>query len=775
LGTYELVECLGRGGMGEVYRARRVDAEFEMEVAIKLVRAGSGRDLLRRFRAERQILASLDHPCIAHLLDGGVSPEGEPYLVMELVIGQPIDAYCEQRNLPLKDRLQLFRQVCAAVTYAHQRLVVHRDLKPTNILVTPQGAVKLLDFGIAKILSEDSAGGDGEPVTRTSIRAMTPQFSSPEQILGLPVTTATDVYSLGVVLFHLITGRSPYRTTITTTRDAIRDVCETAPIRPSAAALQADAGGQVRQIPDRDLDHIALYALRKEPDKRYSSVEQLSDDVRRYLVGLPVLASGDQLSYRLRKFWNRHRLPVATAGLFLTALLVSLGIALREARIAETQRALAAQHFASVRHLANTFMFQANDAIKDLPGATAARDLLATTSQQYLDALAKEAGADRGLQLDLAQSYKRLGDIQGEPDRQNTGHSQDAMASYTKALGLMESLSKDRPDAAVLSTMATLYAKRGRMRLMVNADAEGGAKDARRAIELLTTVAAMRPQDPSAKKDLALVYVSAAVGEVYTGRFEVASSYANSAVTLMEDLQRRLPLDNDMAKQLAHVYTDAMVFPPRAMTTAEIDRYLDWAQRAIAIDQRLLNSDATHSLDLRRSLYTDWGNIGALLLQKSDFAGAAKAYERALTMLRGIPADADNRQARVDLVRIQMNLGRSLRGAGHDERSETVMREAAAAMQDLLRHNDTKEVQYLLAVTEEELAAIDMKRAQQAQGPARQEKYWNSAHEQFVRSDQRFKSILKGITLEYWDQQPVEWAAAGAARSATALQALKSP
>ena len=370
VGAYELLACIGRGGMGEVWRARRADAHYDKEVAIKLVRVGHASEfVLQRLRTERQILATLEHPNIARLIDGGMTAEGQPYLVMELVDGRPIDEYCESNALPIAARLRLFCEACAAVNYAHQRLVVHRDLKPSNILVTVEGAVKLLDFGIAKILQPPPADGAPVDASLTSMRALTPAFSSPEQILGLNITTASDVYSLGVVLYHLLAGRSPYRTALSSTRDAIRDVCETEPMRPSVAASQLAAAGQVRVLPDRDLDDITLTALRKEPEKRYSSVEQLSEDLRRYLAGLPVAARGDQFSYRAGKFARRHRVELAAVLLVVAALVTGIVVASRAARVANQERARAERHFASVRALANTFMFQMDESIRDLPGA----------------------------------------------------------------------------------------------------------------------------------------------------------------------------------------------------------------------------------------------------------------------------------------------------------------------------------------------------------------------------------------------------------------------
>src|SRR5262245_4976818 len=343
LGHYRLLSQLGAGGMGEVYLAARADDQYRKQVAIKLVKRGMDTDnILRRFRQERQILAALDHPNIARLLDGGVSEDGLPYFVMEYITGAPITEYCDSHQLSTEARLKLFRQVCAAVHYAHQNLVVHRDLKPGNILVTEEGAPRLLDFGIAKVFNPELASPTLD-LTAPEMRLMTPEYASPEQVRGEPITTASDIYSLGVVLYELLTGHHPYRTGNLPPSEIIRIVCEKEPEKPSVII------GRVEEIPGPDgprpitpesvsrtregqqeklrrqlvgdVDNIVLMALRKEPERRYSSVMQFSEDIRRHLEGLPVIARKDTLGYRSAKFLQRHKAGVAATALFLTLVI----------------------------------------------------------------------------------------------------------------------------------------------------------------------------------------------------------------------------------------------------------------------------------------------------------------------------------------------------------------------------------------------------------------------------------------------------------------------
>ena len=330
LGPWRIVEPIGRGGMGAVYLAQRADGEFDQQVAIKVVKRGMDTDeIVRRFRDERRLLARLQHPAIARLYDGGVTDDGRPYLVMEHIVGKPIDAYCRDRRLSIAQRLDLFRNVCDAVQYAHRNLIVHRDLKPANILVTDDGDAKLLDFGIARLIEEDA---DVEStVTRPGRRMLTPQYASPEQLLGEPITTASDTYSLGVILYLMITGRHPFEGEMNTPESAARAVIEQEPERPSTAfrtridrdardALHAD----VPRTWKRDLDNIVLMALRKEPERRYASVQQLSEDIRRYTVGLPVMARADTLAYRTSRFMQRNAAGVAVAVIILICLVAGI-------------------------------------------------------------------------------------------------------------------------------------------------------------------------------------------------------------------------------------------------------------------------------------------------------------------------------------------------------------------------------------------------------------------------------------------------------------------
>jgi tetratricopeptide (TPR) repeat protein len=329
IGHFRVVGVLGRGGMGEVFLAERDDGQFEQRVALKLIQR-SAAGLVRRFLDERRILARLEHPGIARLVDGGLTSDGQPYFAMELVEGEPIDRYCESRQLSIERRLELFGSACDAVAYAHQHLVIHRDLKPSNILVTADGQVKLLDFGIAKVVG---AADSAEERTRTGMYLMTPEFAAPEQVRGDPVSTMTDVYGLGVLLYLLLTGSRPYDVRGKSPAEVERTICNSEPAKPSATA-----GGARHRRLRGDLDAIVLKALRKEPERRYTSAAALREDLQRFRAGLPVLARPDSVGYRLGKFARRHRAAV-TAGLLTAAgLLGATGFSLRQMREARLQR-----------------------------------------------------------------------------------------------------------------------------------------------------------------------------------------------------------------------------------------------------------------------------------------------------------------------------------------------------------------------------------------------------------------------------------------------------
>jgi serine/threonine-protein kinase len=348
IGPYEITRELGQGGMGAVYLAERADDEYHKQVAIKLVRRGlDTAHILRRFIAERQILANLDHPNIARLIDGGTTTDGLPYIVMEYVQGLPLIEYCDGRKLSTIERLKLFRTVCAAVQYAHQNLVIHRDIKPINILVTADGTAKLLDFGIAKVFHPDPQGQEAE-MTRTEFRAMTPEYASPEQVRGERVTTSSDVYSLGVVLYQLLTGLRPYRLNTTDPLEVLRAVCQREPSKPSDAVMgrageaekKSSSNASAPQLRG-DLDNIVLMAMRKEPERRYSSVEQFSDDIRRHIEGLPVVARKDTFSYRAGKLIRRNKAVAAAAVLIVTTLIAGIIATAWQARRASAQARLA--------------------------------------------------------------------------------------------------------------------------------------------------------------------------------------------------------------------------------------------------------------------------------------------------------------------------------------------------------------------------------------------------------------------------------------------------
>jgi serine/threonine protein kinase len=449
LGPYQIVAEIGQGGMGEVYRALRVDDQYEKQVAIKLIRAGRESEfVITRFKNERQILAKLEHPNIARLLDGGSTPEGVPYLVMELIEGESIIQYCDRRALGIIARLELFLHVCSAVQFAHQRLIIHRDIKPGNILVTAERIPKLLDFGISKILDAESDSGGGDHTT-TILRMLTPAYASPEQIKGEAITTASDVYSLGVVLYELFTGRHPYRSD-GSSEQMLRAICESEPEKPSTAvkttgertrsgslgsspAGPIGTGDKLSKRLRGDLDNIVLMALRKEPQRRYASADQFAEDIRRYLGNLPVIARKDTASYRASKFVLRHKAGVVAAGIVILTLLAAFVAVVREERIAK-------RRFNDVRALANSLIFDVHDSIKDLPGSTPARKVIVDRALQYLNSLAAESSNDLGLQRELATAYERVGLVQGHYLQDSLGDTKGSLDSYQKALKLRQQI-----------------------------------------------------------------------------------------------------------------------------------------------------------------------------------------------------------------------------------------------------------------------------------------------------------------------------------------------
>jgi len=436
VGPYEIDRLLGRGGMGAVYLAHRADGHFEQKVAIKLIDAPLASDLFReRFRQERQILAGLQHPYIARLLDGGVTAEGELYLAMEYVDGVPIYRYCEERHLTPAQRIELFLRACEAVEFAHQNFVVHRDLKPDNILVAGDGTPRLLDFGTAKLLSPSLDRQDSQ-FTRLGCLSFTPQYASPEQVLGDPITTATDTYSLGVLLYLLLTGEPPYELKEATTGEMLRVICEEAPRKPSQAA------GSGKRL-DGDLEAILLKALRKEPRERYLTAERLADDLRAYLEGHPVAARRGTARYLAGKFIRRHRWILAGATVLLVTLLAGVAgvawqaaVANRERRAADEERRKAEARSADLRQLSNSLLTELDDAIQQIPGSTGAQKLLVTSVLTHLDRMAADAQGDRQTQLDLARAYTQLANLQGNAYNQNLGDISGALASVNKAIAL---------------------------------------------------------------------------------------------------------------------------------------------------------------------------------------------------------------------------------------------------------------------------------------------------------------------------------------------------
>jgi serine/threonine protein kinase/Tfp pilus assembly protein PilF len=615
IGPYRVLHTLGVGGMGEVYLAERADSEFDQQVAIKVVFGGSlTRGVHSRIKIERQILAQLDHPNIAHLMDGGSLPDGTAYIVMEYVDGIPIDAFCDSNRLDVVARLKLFQTVCAAVHYAHQNLIVHRDLKPSNILVTADGVPKLLDFGIAKLLDERQAGHHTLAVTQADLRLMTPDHASPEQVRGQAITTASDVYVLGVLLYKLLTGTGPFVIPSMRLTDIERAICEKDPPLPSQT-VGPDSSEETRGLTDArstsahrlrrtlrgDLDNIVIMAMRKEPERRYSSSQQMAADIQRYLDGKPVIARRDTLSYRSAKFVRRHWLPVTagagTAFLILafatTTYVQSRRIAAERDRVAE-QRELAEHERARAEEVSNFLvnLFKLSDPEENRGNLVTARELL--------DSGAKRLRA--GLQNQPATKAALLSTV---------GEVYDSLGQYQDALPILnESLTLQPPshDRSRINTLLEL----GRARIGAG-DLSGAEQPLREALRLSQDTFGAASQE-SGSALWALGKLRQQQGQFTEAKDLYKRALAISETTLAPQTDVSAELDD-----LAQIYSREQQWGLAEQTY----------KRALEVDRRVLGENHPRVAMHLHNLAVVAQNMGDLKLAESLYLDAIQRQERA--------------------------------------------------------------------------------------------------------------------------------------------------
>jgi eukaryotic-like serine/threonine-protein kinase len=682
LGSYRLLELIGEGGMGAIFRAVRADGLHDRPVAVKLIRSGLSKEFfLRRFNEERRILASLDHPNIARLLDGGASPEGMPYVVMEFVDGVPIDEFCARRQLSIRQRLELFRVVCGAVQYAHQNLIVHRDLKPANILVTSDGQPKLLDFGIAKI--RDPRPGSEVERSLTLLPIMTPDFASPEQVRGAGITTASDIYSLGVILYVLLTGQRPYGSEQRTPHEIMKAICETAPLKPSGTVLrhatttgagegtgaQPTPGGdsesrersRLRRALRGDIDSIVLKTLRKEPHERYATVEQLSEDIRRHLEGLPVRARRGTAAYRVRKFIARHVAGVAVAAVVAGLLIASLVVSVREARVARVEAARAERRFNDVRELAGSLVFDVHDAIRDLPGSTPARKILIDRALKYLDGLSKESGTDRPLMRELAAAYERVGEVEGHFLQSNLGDAARSLDSYQRALQLRVRLASGDPhDPQDRLALASC-----RRRVANQLWATGNIRAARDEIAEAIAVAGALPQNLDVLTEESAEYNLQAeiFGNTEMGGLADSAAALRSVRREEQVVAAMLKLSPDSA-EVQHSYQISILkLGDMLQADGDLQGALASFRQALDVAERLQQRSATTKN--ARQVAVAHNHVAVILDLLGDRAGSLSSSRESLEIYRQLlHADPRNELMQRGVAMADMNVGTQLALSG---------------------------------------------------------------------------------------------------------------
>jgi tetratricopeptide (TPR) repeat protein/tRNA A-37 threonylcarbamoyl transferase component Bud32 len=749
VGPYLLVREIGHGGMGAVYLGTRADDEYEKQVAIKVVRSSfDPAYIAQRFRHERQILADLDHPNVARLIDGGSTEDGSPYFVMEYVDGLAIDRYCDANHLSIDARLTLFRDVCAAVHYAHQHLVVHRDLKAGNILVTPGGAPKLLDFGIAKLLGADSSVPEDR--TLTAMRVMTLENASPEQIRGETVTTATDVYALGVLLYLLLAGRGPHGAASPTSHELARAICDDDPRRPSDVATDAGAARRLRG----DLDTIVLKALQKDPARRYSTVEQFAQDITRHLDGLPVLARPDTARYRSTKFIARHQTGMALAAVAAMALIGGVAATAWQTHVARVQRSRAERRFNDVRRLANSFLFEFHDAIENLPGSTQARELVVRRATEYLDSLASESAHDASLEGELAAAYDKVGDVEGLPGFANLGDTAGALRSHQRAFALREALAAASPaNPAIQHELRTTCDHLFSILAHIG-DIPGAVRYQRQSLAIAEAMYARNPAGVSERRALGIAYHSAGESMTTVGDMRGARDNFTKEVSTFEALLASDPASPREQRNVALAYKQlGAVVEKMGDRSAALAHY----RKAVALDERRAQTNPTDG-QTRLDLSFGYASIGYALSKAGDTAGSLDNYGKALSLReQAAAADPHDVNAKDAVTRAHMSIGLVLRGNGRPVEAIAHYRSALEIVG--ARHvadPDNSVISIRLANVYGSLAALSQTVAASSKDRSEATRRWRDAREWSRKSIDQWAGQRARHALSKDDQQELD-------------------
>ncbi|MCH8479076.1 MAG: protein kinase [Wenzhouxiangella sp.] len=724
LGPWMLVRGIGSGGMGDVFLAERADRRFSGQAAIKMLRSGPGSEtLLERFHSEGSILAQLDHPGIARLLDAGSSDEGWPYLVMEYVDGEPIDRFCERHQPGIDQRLQLFLQVCDAVQHAHRAFVIHRDLKPGNILVNRNGQVKLLDFGIAKLLERR---GDLE---QSSELALTPAYAAPEPVLGQATTATTDVHALGLLLHELLTDERAFGASGQRTSEVIQQIVHDLPPSPSQIATRQGNSGLARRLRG-NLDAIVLKALAKQPDERYLSVEQLATDIRRHLSHLPVNARSAGIVYRTACLIRRQPLAILLTVLVAAAVLGSLTVVWQQARIASEERRLAEQRFNQVRELAGALIFEIHDSIEPLPGSMPARQTIVSRAIDYLQGLARDAVDDTGLLIEMAGAYDRVGTLQGHPARSNLGDLRGALDSYREALALRQSALQQVTagsdlERKIKGDIAHSHDLKGDLLGWM-----GQADEARaqflEAYQIRRELAAESPNDLSLIRAVAVsefklgehARANGAPGQAreHFGRAvsafrrlhhfdpDNARELETLAITLqaLGDLEGRINPDQalvhfregyDLAERRLELTPDSFAARRGHMISlSRIGSALDWLERheqaipvheqVASLTRQLLDEDPDNRMVQRDMAVAD-NKLAASYQALGRTVPAAQSKSRAITQLRNLAdGDSGNVQLNLELIRSLVEAAELALNASLADQARTFVAEALERLDD---------------------------------------------------------------------------------------------